>query len=165
MISDFTHSGDIEAWQYFEKLLHNHRLAKEYQRHLLETLLTHAFLEIADNDLVTMMKSLANMGLLYEADLFIYWLFFQKGVFVNPIPTVQRSLRHNCVSPSEAGTIIGYGRGMNRKLIYPKISKLVASFPSESEKLINELDSFIIKNPTHSFENKIRSLMRIFPRI
>ena len=158
-VSDFVRSADVEAWSLFEKRLLNHGYQDSYHRHLIVILLENQYFNIESNRLIDLAVMLSNARLFYEADLIIYWLFFQSGVYINPISTIERTLGYHYVDPADAGVIIKYAHGFNKKRVKPLVNKLVHAYPHDVEKFVVKLDTFVVNHPTHSIENKLIALI------
>jgi hypothetical protein len=158
-VSDFSRSADVDAWVLFEKYIQDCEYSNEYHGYLMQILLENQFFKIEDNKLKEMSILLGDAGLTYESDIFIYWLFFRRGIYVNPISTIGRTLNQSYVLPSDAGIIIGQEYIFDKKYI-SSLAKIMVQIESiEAEKLIEKLDVFVSGQATNSFENRLIALV------
>lgn len=157
-IMDISRSMDVEAWKLFEKLLRDKGYSADYQENLLQILLKNNYFSLDDDQLEEFSILLNSAGLLYEADLFVYWMFFHKKLNISPIPSIYRTLDFYCVLPKTAGLIIDYDLVSNRRKMRALSGKLASIAPSETEFLIQKLDTYISKYPVNSLKIKLKSM-------
>lgn len=162
-IFDFSRSADMEAWMLFVEYLRDNGYLDEYRRLLIQILLERKFFNIDNDKLKRLSALLGDAKLTYEADVFVYWLFFQRGISINAIPTILRTLSLSHVLPTDAGKIIGQEYVFDKKYIRYLANKLIQMDIVEVRRLTKELDDFIVRQATSSFENKIRALVSDLP--
>lgn len=158
-VSDFSRSADVESWHLFEKYIREYGYLNEYHVLLIQILVDHKFFRIDDDKLKNILILLTNAGLQYEADVFMYWLFFREGLLVNPVSTISRTLSLFCVLPAEAGIIIGQEFTFNKKHARKLAHNLSKMAPIEAGGLVEKLDLFLSTQSTSSIENRLRALV------
>ncbi len=149
---------DVGAWQVLSNLTNSWvELRGEYREKLGTRFIENQAFGVSFYQLHKWRADLEGKGLLFEADLFSYWLIRMRDQKVNIGSVISRTLKSKSVDYLTAGRIIGYERAIDKTYLNFAVQRLLYVSRSETQSLGEELKQYVSKYPESFLPIKIRS--------
>lgn len=160
LIPNFIKANDVDAWAILvNNLRERTSIKRDYQESLGRKFLESQAFGVSFYHWHKWQSDLERKGLLFEADLFAYWLIRSRDQKVDISPTISRTLKSRAVNYFTAGKIIGYERAIDNTYLRLLVQSLMFANLRETQSLGEELSEFISRHSESSIQIRIKSLI------